>query len=369
MASHAPAHCVKIVALAGICVFSRAQASVLPDGPGWHELPNTQLRTLCPSDSTYPDLHGGSGCAGVTAYSGGTFDTNGNRLLIAGGGHSDWGGNEVYALDLDSAALERLNAPSYPVRDGCVNGGTNADGRPVARHTYNHLEFLPASGEMFLYGGSLWQCGNLSQDSWTFNTASLTWTARPSALTPRGSFAVGVVRDPVSGLLYARDEYNLWSYDPAAHAWSKRSDDNDLAVESYKGAVIQPNLHRYYFYVSGTRTLLSYDIGAATGLLTLQSQPAPTCAFMDHDAVGWNYDADLDRLVAWHGTDTIYLLDAANATCSTLTVTGGPTALPWIYGRFRYSPASHVHVSCNSIDDNCFILRLSDRIFADGFGN
>lgn len=351
---------------------SGAHAGTLPEGPGWHELPDTRVRPHCPSDATYPNLHGGSGCAGVTAYSGGIFDTVGNRLLIAGGGHNDWGGNEVYALDLDTAVLARLNLPSYPVRDGCVFGGTNADGRPVARHTYNHLAFLPeigASGTMFLYGGSLWQCGNFSQDSWTFDLASLSWTARPSAATPRGSFAVGVARDRVSGLLYARDEYNLWSYDPVAHAWSKRSNDNDLAVEAYKGAVIQPNLRRYYFYVSGTRTLHGYDISAATGLLTLQSVPAPTCAFMDRDAIGWSWDEDLNRIVAWHGSDTIWLLDAATATCTTRAVPGGPTARPWIYGRFGYSPTSNVHVSCNGIDDNCFILRLvdEDAVFSDGF--
>lgn len=360
------------ILVAGLAAAAIAQGGVLPDGPGWHELPNTRLRPLCPSDATYPALHGGSGCAGVTAYSGGTFDPIGNRLLIAGGGHNDWGGNEVYALDLDTAALTRLNLPSYPVRDGCVNGGTNADGRLVARHTYNHLAFLPglgASGTMFLYGGSIWQCGNLGQDSWTFDLATLQWTPHPGAVAPRGSFAVGVARDPVSGLVYARDEYNVWSYDPGVHAWTKRSNDNDLATEAYKGAVIHPDLRRYYFYVSGTRTLHSYPVAAITGLLTIQSVPAPSCAFMDHDAIGWSYDADLDRIVAWHGTDTVYLLDAATATCTTRTIAGGPTTRPWIYGRFSWSPVSHVHVSCNDIDDNCFILRLVDEgaVFANGF--
>jgi hypothetical protein len=353
-------------------LFSGAQAAGLPSGLGWHELPNTRLRPLCPSDAAYPLLHGGSGCDGVTAYSGGIFDPLANRLLIAGGGHNDWGGNEVYALDLNTATLSRLNVPSYPVRDGCVSGnnGTNADGKPVARHTYNHLAFLPevgASGTLFLYGGSWWQCGGLGQDTWTFDLAGLTWTARPSAATPRGSFAVSVARDPVSHLLYARDEYNLWSYNPDVHAWSKRSDDNDLAVESYKGGIVQPNLRRYYFYVRGERILHSYSIVATTGLLTRQDAAAPTCAFMDNDAVGWSYDSALDRIVVWHGTDTITLLDAATATCTTQTVTGGPAALPWIYGRFSYSPMSNVHVSCNDIDDNCYILRLDDTVFKDGF--
>jgi hypothetical protein len=151
------------------------------------------------------------------------------------------------------------------------------------------------------------------------------------------------------------------------HAWSKRSDDNDLAVEAYKGAVIQPNLRRYYFYVRGERILHSYSIVSTTGMLTRQDVAAPTCAFMDNDAVGWSYDPALNRIVEWDGTDTITLLDAATATCTTRTVTGGPTARPWIYGRFSYSATSNVHVSCNDIDDNCYILRLDDTVFKDGF--
>lgn len=339
---------------------------------GWHELPNTRLRAQCPSDATYPELHGGSGCGGVTAYSGGIFDTIGNRLLIAGGGHNDWGGNEVYALDLDTALMSRLNLPSYPVRDGCApgNNGANADGKPVARHTYNHLAFLPelgSSGTMFLQGGSIWQCGGLAQDTWTLDLNTMQWSARPSAITPRGSFALSVARDPVSHLVYARDEYNLWSYDPAVQAWSKRSDDNDLAVEAYKGGIVEPVLRRYYFYQRGERTLHSYSIVSPTGMLTRQDAAAPTCAFMDNDAVGWSYDPALKRIVEWHGTDTVTLLDPATATCTTRTINGGPTALPWVYGRFAYSPASNVHVSCNAIDDNCFILRLDDTVFKNGF--
>jgi hypothetical protein len=113
-------------------------AGTPPGMLGWTELPNTRLRTHCPSDQAYPDLHGGSGCAGVTqAWGGAAFDEAGNRLLIDGGGHSDWAGNEVYELDLDNGVMRRLNNPSYPVRDGCVAGtnSTYADGRPVAAMT------------------------------------------------------------------------------------------------------------------------------------------------------------------------------------------------------------------------------------------
>lgn len=279
-----------------------SQAASLPVGLGWHELPNTRLRAYCPSESVYPDIGGGSHCAAVTgAWSGAVFDAAGNRLLIHGGGHSDWGGNEIYELDLDTVAMRRINEPSYPVRDGCAFGGTNPDGRPVARHTYNNIEYLPVQNLMFLYGGSRWSCGYFGDDTWTFNPATDTWTARSNVNAPRGEFSLSIVRDPVSGLLYARDTNNLYSFNPANFSWSKRSADNDLSVNSYKAGVIDPLRRRYFFYVAGTRSLNSYDISNPTVQLTMTTTAVPTCSFMDQDAAGWEYDPTLDRLVAWNG--------------------------------------------------------------------
>ena len=72
-------------------------AGGLPDGLGWHELPNTQIRPLCPSDALYPGISGNTCCDSVIiAWGGAAFDVVGNRLLITGGGHGDYAGNEVY---------------------------------------------------------------------------------------------------------------------------------------------------------------------------------------------------------------------------------------------------------------------------------
>jgi hypothetical protein len=340
------------------------------DQLGWQELPNTRLRPHCPSEVTYPDLRGGTGCRSVfDAWGGAAFDAAGNRMLITGGGHADYAGNEVYELDLDDGVMRRLNAPSYPVRDGCVNGSVYADGRPVSRHAYNHLEYMPGQNLLFLYGGSRWQCGYLGDDTWTFDPALDQWTARSNDDAPSGSFGLGVVRDPVSGLIYARDDYTLYSYDSSQHAWSVRSQDQ-LALNSYRQTVIDPLRRRYYMYVAGARRLYWYDIANATGMLATQSVDAPSCSFMDEDAAGWVYEPQLDRLVAWGGGDPVQLLDPDTATCSTLSHSGGPAAnANGTYGRFRYSPKDGVIVSCNDIDENCYTLRLvpASQVFANGF--
>ncbi len=356
----------------GLLLFCVAPAVAAPIGEalGWHELPDTRLRPHCPSAAEYPDVIGSGGCNSVTeAWGGAAFDTDGNRMLLTGGGHADWGGNEVYELDLDSGMMRRLNNPSYPIRDGCLFDSVYVDGRPVSRHTYNHLEYLPDADLLFLFGGSRWYCGYFGDDTWTFDPALDSWTQRSDVDAPDANFGTGTVRDPVSGLIYAHDVYRLRSYDPVQHTWSIRSN-NPGSLSAYKQAVIDPVRRRYLIYTAGTRRLYWYDISASSGMLTMQTLDTLSCSFMDEDAAGWVYEPQLDRLVAWNDGDSVQLLNPDTGECSTQTFPGGPTATATgTYGRFRYAARSGVILSCNRIDDNCFVLRLvpSARVFANGF--
>src|SRR5690348_7701856 len=70
----------------------------------WQELPNTQLQSVCP-----PDNFGGMNyafsafCSNViAAWNGAVADTTRNRLIIWGGGHTDYYGNEIYSLNLQA---------------------------------------------------------------------------------------------------------------------------------------------------------------------------------------------------------------------------------------------------------------------------
>ena len=90
-----------------------AHAQSIPSTLGWYQVPNTSLHPLCP-----PDGYGGSGyafftyCPGVTtAWNSGVMDTKRNRLIVWGGGHNDYAGNEVYAIDLNSLTSSRLTNP------------------------------------------------------------------------------------------------------------------------------------------------------------------------------------------------------------------------------------------------------------------
>lgn len=345
-------------------------AGGIPSALGWHELPNTRIRSACPPPAQYPEIQGVEGCSAVTEdWSGATLDAVNDRLFILGGGHGGYAGNEVYRLDLGSLTLSRINEPSRPIRDGCLFGGVYADGRPVSRHTYAHIAYLPVSNRLFMVGGSQWECGFFIGDAWTFDPAADAWVEKSHANGPRVGFGLSLALDPHTGLVYAHDDFDLYHYDPGADAWTRRTQ-NQQGPGDYKSGVIDPNRRRYLYYAAGDRTLYWYGIASPTGTLTRQSGPTTGCDFMDTYAAGWEYDPVLDRLVAWNGGDTVSLLDPDTRVCTTVTHAGGPAGVDnGTFGRFRYSPRSRVYVTCNDVDDNCHALRLSpaDMIFADGF--
>src|SRR5262249_2777339 len=84
----------------------------LPSEPGWYELPNTKRRPVC---ATEPSIQGWTGCSAVIdAWNSGVFDTKRNRLILWGGGQTNYYGNEIYALNLEKFTIERLTEPGLP---------------------------------------------------------------------------------------------------------------------------------------------------------------------------------------------------------------------------------------------------------------
>jgi len=332
----------------------------IPATLGWFEIPNTKLAGVCAANQGFPEVGGNTGCASIyIAWSGGVMDTARNRLVIWGGGHTDYAGNEVYALNLGTLVLERLNDPSTPVRDGCSNGGTNADGKPVSRHTYNHLAYLPNQDAMFAWGGSQWQCGNFGGDAWLFNFSDLSWTKKSGVNGPGFGFGLAAAYDPNNGLVYMHDSFDLRSFNPSTNAWSKRS--SASVSGGLTAGVVDPVRKKYFSSVSGATTLYWYDIASPTATVAPQSAPTTGCAgFLGSERVGMEYDAVQDRIVGWNGGDTIYILNPDTLTCTTVSHVGGPVAPgQGTYGRFRYSPSLNLFVVCNNVNQNCHTLRLT----------
>ena len=88
----------------------------------------------------------------LTAWNGAAFDEKKLLFYFMGGGHSDYGGNEVYEFDLKNGRWKRLTNPSplsflYMVRDATPNHGKrycwapDMPHVPGSPHTYDGLQF------------------------------------------------------------------------------------------------------------------------------------------------------------------------------------------------------------------------------------
>ncbi len=84
----------------------------------------------------------------ITAWSSMTWDANRRQLIIWGGGHANYAGNDVYRFDAATLRWQRASLPSAvhaPFGDRryfTVDGALNA---PISSHTYDNQEFLPLS--------------------------------------------------------------------------------------------------------------------------------------------------------------------------------------------------------------------------------
>jgi Big-like domain-containing protein/IPT/TIG domain-containing protein/fibronectin type III domain protein/purple acid phosphatase-like protein len=336
----------------------------IPSALGWYQIPNTSIKALCPP---YPEIQGTGGCPSVMgAWSGGLFDTKRNRLIIHGGGHTDYFGNEFYAIDLNANPIAPVLVKDA-THGSAVSNVTSCpeaynDGTPSSRHSYNGEMYVAKLDLYFFYSGSKANCGSFSNSMWSFNPATLAWTQlniSGSAPNPATNGSVPqTTYDPTTGNIYEVEANTgtLWQYDPVANAWTNLGKGPGCSVLN-RTTAIDDGRQLYFCIGSGGFSKISLNppyaasalTGAGCGNLTTIKAPA------------FAYDPVQKLMVGWAGGNTAYLYNPDTDSCTAVTYPGGPTTIETegTYGRFQYSPALGVFVVANSIDTNAYSLRLS----------
>ncbi len=357
-----------------------------------------QLLVNLPADSWY-DVKGSSflgsgvclegqswsaadGCAGVIiTWSGGAYDPVHDRLLIWGGGHNDYWGNEVYSFEPATFSWKRETTPSdltsAPASDPLP------DGQPAPRHTYDQLAYLTHANRFWAWGGT-------SQTlTWALDLDAQRWTN----LLPTGSFDSGAAGfmfyaasayDPATRKVFMQNVAGLSAYDYDANAWAVVQDFGSppewprYANGGDKTATIDTKRHLLFTFGQGDYFV--FDIGAKAvvtdhwittggGAFDNSSQVAGSSTigqlFPDQvihtgggdvitaDGPGLDYDPHADALVAWKG-GAPYVLDLASKVWTTKSATGA-LATPsqnGVYGRFRYIAKYNVFILVNGPKDD-----------------
>ena len=113
----------------------------------------------------------------ILAWSSFAWDSNRATLLLFGGGHANYSGNEVYLWRAASRMWERASLPSQMIKDALGNTMAidGVDKAPVSTHTYDNNLFLPNLDRMLVLGGAAVPLGGhfLTEDAAT-NTSRKT---------------------------------------------------------------------------------------------------------------------------------------------------------------------------------------------------
>ena len=336
----------------------------IPEGLGWYEIPDTKLTAVCPASTERYDFR--FYCHNVAdAWGGAIADTARNRMILWGGGHNDYYGNEIYALDLNELKIVRLtdsspiNSPA-PYAPKCVT--TLLDGKPNARHTYSGLAYVADMDRMFAFSGSL-ACGSGDggNDTWMLDLAGLEWKrmdptsgdARPKTYL----FNMIAQYDPQTRRVFLHDRKNLWMYHPRRNAYTLMRQEVESPLDA--NGVIDPKRRR--LLIVGNGVFHAYQLvdkyeredwtGKVTGCEALVKAVVP----------GLAYDPVQDRIVGWAGGDSVYVFDAEKQSCNEVSYPNGPgpEAELGVYGRWRYFPSLGVFVLVNTAGKNVYTLRLA----------
>ena len=333
--------------------------------PGhWYEVPNSRLSSFFPS----PTPPGSTGPTAVmSAWSGGTYDTRRNHLIVHGGGHGDYAGNEIYAFDIATFKWSRLWGPtpnaSIPSSTAAVTE-TCLDGSPRAVHTYGGLLYLPTD-RLWRSGGSLWSgSGQGSRATWAFDFTASAWERKADSQWLGVSQASAY--DPTTGHVFAfSDRGVIAEYDPTNDTWTKRVGLSGIRMGEEMMAAVDPA--KRLFIAIGNGKSIVYDIKANT--VRSQATTGPQNV-MNARGPGLVYDPVLKKIVGWAGGTSVYSLDTSSwswiehpaATTNAVTPTSPTRA--GVFGRFQYIPAKNAYILVNDTGQDVFFYRLASNISA-----
>ena len=346
----------------------------LPAG-SWWQAPASTMRTVCPD-------RGDENCAAViTAWSGGAYDTVHNRVLIFGGGHADYSGNELYAFDIGTLTWSRLTDPSPSTY---MDQDPLPDGQPVSRHSYDGLQYLTHADRFFAVGGSRWHDGGGTHVTWTFDPGANTWQDMEPENVPSFSNCCSDASayDFASRRVYLHITGYLVSYDFDTNRYETLSDFGFPPLwpryEVWGDKRCLMDTSRDLLWCLGSGLVMVYDVandqyvtddwvttGGApfsnadqVGGHTEQIFETTGGEVITASAPGADYDAVSDEIVAWVGGG-VWALDLETREWRHGTSEGAPESPTshGTYGRWRYIPRTNVFVLVNSVDDNVYFYK------------
>ena len=342
----------------------------------WYEIPESQLKNSAYQwpNNKFP----GVSFDGIMAWSGGVLDSKRNRLLIFGGGHTDYGGNEIYGFDLNDFKWHLIANPSEisvieehhrtPEED---LKPYYPDGLPVSRQTYNDIVYHPGLDAIISVGyrGGFGGGGDSGNFIDYFDLSHGKWFTNALRSFPDSSIKCVDV-DYNAGHIWAyamRYSRILWEYIPEDNVWYQRSkslprhDWNPkmrMNIAPDKKRLIITGYGLYYVF-----DISKYDENGYVSLVADQSTGPQDVVISPRPTL--SYDQHSGYMVSWLGSTDVFALDINNNHWLRIPASNINQTTPTdpnntgTFGRWQYVPGLNVFVLINDVNENIFLYKFS----------
>jgi len=366
--------------MSGLLCTAGAAAGPLEDMlPGtWYQVPNSQLKSVdpCPANNCF--YSGNEGQSGVIDdWTGGAFATGfGDKgsLLVWGGGHSGYLGNELYAFDVATLKWKRL---TEPVKSGSCNYSEAefADGSPCSAHTYDGVEYHPKTNSFVILGACCNHDGIISSPRvHLFDLDTMAWRRGASYSGGGAPADAATAYDPTRDTFWIVPGFNapLGMYNPntssGAGGWTLY---NPFNIDTLTVGAVDPG-RDIFVVLDGLvqRQIVVFDLKSPNTpvKVAFSGDSAP----VQQTGAGFEWDPVQKAFVAWIGGSSVYKLTppASNwrtgtwvwtkvtpAASNSVTPTAANMNRP--YSHWRYVPAVNAWIIVNRNTDNVFFYKMS----------
>lgn len=284
--------------------------------PGeWREIPKTSapLLTRTEYDSSMASAPAGShgfwgvvGPSGVfRAWGGAGFDDTNYDWYFTGGGHKDYGGNEVYRFNFDTLSWKRLTDPSpyNPETKQPYKG-------PVSRHTYDAVVWWPATQSLWVGGASGYLPGGDQQSPpqgiWEFDPKMRKWVFHEHKGLP----------SPTSLIVHPKRNV-LWGFFGLGQQGFQREYQTDGSAKVVDYGYFGDHMTSTTLFTAKHDEIYVIDRGggmnraitatAGNGRIVLVDRWPQDVQHLYNKGIA--YDSVYDRFVFWDGSKTIWTWD------------------------------------------------------------
>ncbi len=302
----------------------------------------------------------------MAPWSGGPKPTNGTRMYVHGGGHSDSLNNGVYRYDFAGTTkptgwtLQKISAVSAANPSG---NGSYSDGNPESAHTYDGMCEL--NGVLYRFGGAGVPNGYFLNDAWAFNTATSAWSRLADIPVQWGGFAIAHPGTNKILLLERWVTYNTYTfYRVGTNNYSSVKNASqqwpDLSTLAMKPLTSTTSLG----LVSGRNKSFSLSIDWSAETVSQTSRTISSFQSLDGPSIV--YDPTRDRFWIFGGSPQSSSIGEINPSTWAVTshsLTGssmgsGGSGYEGSYGRFVFMDSFRAIGFVNNVEGPSYVIKL-----------